>query len=95
MLSADPAARTAPKGVETQWQRLRSRWGGAVAQGVLWTTGGYGLAQVLRFQEAEIASERSAGVVGFSFRDLLEFLAALDARAQRVDFLSRRSRRAG
>lgn len=49
MWSADPAAPTAqPKGVATQWQRLRSSWSGAVAQGVLWTTGGYGLAQVLR-----------------------------------------------
>jgi O-antigen/teichoic acid export membrane protein len=48
-VSAHPAAETArTKGAWAQWQRLRVRWGGVVAQGVLWTTGGYGLAQVLR-----------------------------------------------
>lgn len=30
------------------WQRLKTVWHGAIAQGALWTTGGYGVSQVLR-----------------------------------------------
>ena len=30
------------------WQRLGERWKSAVTQGVVWTTGGYGLSQALR-----------------------------------------------